>query len=385
MNIAFLSNTDSSLYLFRLPVMQALLEKGHTIYAICPKGDKNQALRDGGFIVVNYEMSRKSLNPFRELKTIKSIYGAIKDLKLDLLHTFTVKPNIYGTFAAKYAKIPVILNLIEGLGSFYASNSIKNMVVRIAIEKLYKIVFKLSNGCIFVNSDDPQYLIDKKIIPQSRASVIKSVGIDTELFNMENFTKERLEEIKEKNGLKNKVVVFMAARAIWDKGIREFYEACEIVRAKYPHVEFVFVGDIDSGNHTCANREFLQGGSVKWLGHRDDMLELTAISDIYVLPSFYKEGIPRTLLEAASMSKPIVTTDTVGCKEVVDDGENGFLVPIKDARSLADKIEILVNDKELMDKMGQKSRKKALKEFELKKVVKQYLELYEKMLPKDKK
>jgi N,N'-diacetylbacillosaminyl-diphospho-undecaprenol alpha-1,3-N-acetylgalactosaminyltransferase len=363
--------------------MRSLLKKGHSVYAICPYGDKNRALRDNGFIVINYEMSRKSLNPFKELKTIKSIYEAIKDLELDLLHTFTVKPNIYGTFAAKMAKVPVILNLVEGLGSFYVSNSVKNRVVRVVIEKLYKIVFLLSNRCVFVNSDDPKYLIDKKIIPQHKTTIIKSVGIDTTLFDMKNFTKEQLEQIKDKNALKDKIVVLMVARAIWDKGVREFYEACEILKAKYPHAEFVFAGNTDEGNHTCANKDFLNSGCVKWLGRRDDMVELTAISDIYVLPS-YREGIPRTLLEAESMSKPIVTTDTVGCRDVVDDGVNGFLVPIKDAKKLADKIEVLIKDEKLRSKMGAEGRKKALKEFELSKVVREYLELYKKYL-RDKK
>jgi N,N'-diacetylbacillosaminyl-diphospho-undecaprenol alpha-1,3-N-acetylgalactosaminyltransferase len=384
MKIAFLSNTDYSLYLFRLPIMQALLKKGHSIYAICPNGDKNQALKESGFIVINYEMSRKSLNPFRELKTIKSIYEAIKDLHLDLIHTFTVKPNIYGTLAAKAAKIPVILNLVEGLGSFYVTNSAKNIAVRIVIEKLYKIVFWLSSGCVFVNNDDPKYLIDKKIIPRHKAVIIKSVGIDTALFDMKNFTKERLEQIKEMNGFKGKMVVLMVARAIWDKGIREFYEAGKIIKAKYPDVEFIFAGDTDEGNHTCANKDFLNNGSVKWLGRRDDIVELTAISDIYVLPS-YREGIPKTLLEAASMSKPIVTTDTVGCRDVVDDGVNGFLMPIKDSKKLADKIELLIKDEKLRFKMGAEGRKKALGEFELKKVVKRYLELYEKMFLRIKK
>jgi N,N'-diacetylbacillosaminyl-diphospho-undecaprenol alpha-1,3-N-acetylgalactosaminyltransferase len=384
MKIAFLSNTDYSLYLFRLPIMLSLLQKGHEVYAICPNGDKNQALRESGFVVINYEMSRKSLDPFKELKTIKNIYNAIKDLQLDLIHTFTVKPNIYGTFAAKAAKIPVILNLVEGLGSFYATNSIKNIIVRVVIEKLYKVIFWLSNGCVFVNSDDPKYLINKKIIPQDKTVIIKSVGIDTALFNMENFTKERLEEIKKTNKLKGKTVVLMVARAIWDKGVREFYEAGKIVKTKYPQAEFVFVGDTDEGNHTCADKDFLNNGFVKWLGRRDDIAELTAISDIYVLPS-YREGIPRTLLEACSMSKPIVTTDTVGCQDVVDDGVNGFLVPIKDSKKLADKIEILIKDEKLRSKMGINGRKKALQEFEVKKVIKQYLELYEKMFLRIKK
>jgi len=253
--------------------------------------------------------------------------------------------------------------------------------VRFVIERLYKIVFKRSQACVFVNSDDPHYLIEKNIIPQNKVVIIKSVGIDTAAFSMEHFTPERLGQIRAENGLSGKIVVLMVARAIWDKGIREFYEACDIIKAKYENVEFVFVGDIDEGNHTCASREFLLQGGVKWLGHRDDIIDLTAISDIYVLPS-YREGLPRVLLEAASMSKPIITTNSVGCKEVVDEGKNGFLIPVKDAAALAEKVEILIKDRELMLKMGANSRKKALKEFELNKVVKQYLELYKKCYEK---
>jgi N,N'-diacetylbacillosaminyl-diphospho-undecaprenol alpha-1,3-N-acetylgalactosaminyltransferase len=373
----FLSHLDLNLYLFRTPIMRELLRRGDKVYAICPKGDKNQALRELGCEVINYEIDRKGLNPFNEKKSIDNIYHALKDLHLDVLHTFTAKPNIYGTFAAHRAGIPIILNLVEGLGSFYVKNSFKNILIRTVMERLYARAFKISNGCVFVNSDDPSYMIRKKIISENKVKIIKSVGVDTQKFSMENYSDEAIRQIKQKNNLTDKRVVLMVARAIWDKGVREYYESSKTLKQKYPDVECLLIGGTDRGNPSCASEEFLNTGDVRWLGHRDDIAELTAICDIYVLPSFYREGLPATLMEAAAMSKPIVTTDTVGCKEVVDEGVNGFLVPIKDPKALTQKIEILLNDENLRITMGQKGREKALREFDVTKVVQHYMEYYE--------
>lgn len=378
-NIGFLSHLDRNLYHFRAPIMKALLKEGYNVYAICPKGDKNKALEDFGVEVINYEINRKSINPLNEVVSIYNIYKALKDLHLDLLHTFTAKPNIYGTFAAKKANIPIVLNLVEGLGSFYVSDTLKNILIRKIMEFLYKKTFKLSNGCVFVNADDPKYMLSHNIINREKIVVIRSVGVDTDKFNISKFSSRKIQTIREKNHLDNKIVVLMVARAIWDKGIREYYEACEIIKQKYSNVEFLLAGDTDEGNHSCASVEFLKNGDVKWLGYRDDIVELTAISDICVLAS-YREGLPATLMEAASMGKPIVTTDSIGCREVVDDGINGFLVPIKDSNSLADKINILIENEGLRKSMGEKSRQKAIREFDINIVVKKYLQLYENFL-----
>ena len=376
---AFLSHLDLNLYFFRAPIMQELLNKGYRVYAICPKGDKNQALKEIGCEVVNYEIDRKSLNPLSEKKSIENIYKAIKDLNIDILHTFTAKPNIYGTFAAKQAGIPVVLNLVEGLGSFYVKDSMKNIVVRNIMERLYKKAFKLSDGCVFVNTSDSEYMLKKRLIKKEKVKIIKSVGVDTEKFSMQNYSEKKLLKIKKNLKTENKVVVLMVARAIWDKGIKEYYDAADILKLKYENVAFLLAGGTDEGNHSCANEEFLKNGHVKWLGQRGDIADITAVSDIYVLPS-YREGLPATLMEASSMAKPIVTTDTFGCKDVVDDGVNGFLVPVRDAKTLAKKIEILIQNENLRINMGQKALEKAQNEFDVRKVVKQYMEYYEKFI-----
>ncbi|CAA6820041.1 MAG: Alpha-1,3-N-acetylgalactosamine transferase PglA (EC [uncultured Sulfurovum sp.] len=374
MRIAFLSHLDLNLYLFRLPIMKKMLEEGHTVYVICPRGDKFDLFAFYGIEAIEYKIQRSSLNPLKELKTIYNIYRAIKTLKLDILHTFTAKPNIYGTFAGKMAKVPTIINLVEGLGSFYIENTFKNIVVRILIEKLYKLVFILSDRVIFVNSDDPKYLESKGIISSLKIKIIKSVGIDSDEFSPDNVSEEKIDTLKKELDIENKIVVLMVARAIWHKGVGEFYEAARLL-SKYEKVQFVLVGDTDDGNPSSVDKVFLKRGYVLWLGHRDDILELTGMSDIYVLPS-YREGVPRTLLEAASMAKPIVTTNTVGCREVVIDGYNGFLVSIKNSQALSNKIEILINETDKRKVMGENGRILVTKEFDVNEVVKQYVELY---------
>ncbi len=382
MTIAFLSHLDLNLYLFRLPIMKKLVEEGHKVYAVCPRGDKFDLFTEDGIEAVAYEIERSSLNPFKELKAIYNIYRAIKPLKLDMLHTFTAKPNIYGTLAGKMAKVPTIINLVEGLGSFYIEDTRKNIAVRTVIEKLYKLVFVMSDKVVFVNSDDPEYLESQGVIKESQIKIIKSVGIDTKEFNPKCVSVETIDTLKKSLNIENKTVVLMVARAIWHKGVREFYEASALL-SNYKDVQFILVGDIDDGNPSSVNKVFLNSGDVLWLGHRDDVLELTAMSDIYVLPS-YREGVPRTLLEAASMAKPIITTNTVGCREVVKNGKNGFLVPVRDSKLLAKNIEILVNDLNERKIMGENGRILAIKEFDVKQVVKQYLELYKQLSKREK-
>jgi len=361
--IGFLSHLDLNLYLFRAPIIKKLLGKGHKVYAICPKGDKNKALKDLGCEVINYEISRKGLNPFAELMTIKKIFDVISPLNLDILQNFTAKPNIYGSIAGKKANIPLVCNAVTGLGSFYIDDSFKSKAVKSIMNILYKFANSKADYSIFQNSDDMQYFIDNRFVETSKALLIKSSGIDTEEFKSKS------------NNSKEKVNVLMIARAIWHKGIKEYYEAAGLL--KDLNVCFTLIGDTDEHNPSCADKEFLQSGNVKWLGHRDDIKAQIELCDIFVLPSFYGEGVPRTLLEAASMGKPIVTTNNVGCKEVVDDEVNGFLVPIKDSLALAGKIKRLVGNENLRKSFGKASRRKAIKEFDVNVVVEQYLRLYD--------
>ena len=361
----FLSHLDLNLYLFRLPIMVELLKHDYIVYAICPRGDKFDEFAKYGVKAIEYKIQRQSLNPFKELKTIQNIYHVVKPLELDILQNFTAKPNIYGSIVGYLAKVPLVVNAVTGLGSFYISKSKKAKAVKAVMELLYKESNKRADFCIFQNSDDRAYFIQSGLVHEQKAILIKSSGIDTKKFQPSS----------EKRVSNTPIVVLMIARAIWHKGIAEYYGAAEILKDE--NIKFVLIGDTDEGNVSCANEQFLKSGNVTWLGHRDDIKEQIEACDIFVLPS-YREGVPRTLLEASSLAKPIVTTNTVGCREVVDDGYNGFLVPVGDKKLLAKRIKELTNNQDLAKSMGKNGRIKAMKEFDITIVVNKYLELYDK-------
>ncbi|WP_025209244.1 N,N'-diacetylbacillosaminyl-diphospho-undecaprenol alpha-1,3-N-acetylgalactosaminyltransferase [Hippea sp. KM1] len=365
MKIAFLSHLDLNLYLFRLPIMKELVKKGHRVYAIAPKGEFLEKFLECGITPVNYEIERQSLNPFKELKTLKLIRSIVHDISPDILHTFMHKPNIYGNLTG--AKN--IVNTITGLGSFFIHDDIKSVGVRVLIEALYKCTSSRTKRIVFQNRDDLDHFVNKGIIPEEKAVLIKGSGIDTKAFEPMPKNKKLIKEL----GLGDKPVVLMVARVIRDKGVEEYIKAAELLKDR---AYFLYAGEIDRGNKNA----FIPGWkNINYLGFRSDIKELLSICDIFVLPS-YREGIPRTLLEAASMEKPIVTTDTVGCKEVVDNGVNGFLVPVKDSKALAEKIEFLIDNPEIRKEFGKRGREKVLKEFDVKIVVEQYLRLYNEIL-----
>lgn len=363
MTFGFLSHLDLNLWLFRLPIMQELIRRGHTVYAICPEGEKSGSFAAHGIVHIPYTITRSSLNPFQELRAIRAIYDAIKPLNLDILHSFTAKPNIYGAIAGRLAKVPRIINLVEGLGSFYLENDLKSRMVRNLIEALYRQTFKLADTVMFVNSDDPAYLIAKKIIDPAKVFVIKGVGIDTTAWSPLP---------KEDDWLR----VTMVARAIRHKGVHEFVEASEILGKKYPNVSFQFVGSPDPGNPSSVTEAFMQSRPhLHYLGHQENIRHILSQSDIFVLPS-YREGLPRTSMEAMSMGIPIVTTDVVGCRETVENNVNGFIVPPQNAKALAEAIEKLLLDSSLRLQMGEAGRKKSLREFDIRTIVDKHLEVY---------
>ena len=362
MKIAFLSHLDLNLYLFRLPIMVELLKRNYRVFAVCPKGEYFEKFKDFGVIAVDYEIERNSLNPFKELKTICSIKNSINKINADILHTFMHKPNIYGNLTGHKKRI----NTVTGLGSFFVHNNAKSKIVRKIIEFLYKMTTKDTKAIVFQNGDDYKYFIEKNIVSKDKAVVIRSSGIDTEMFNP---APKPINLIKKFDLDLQKPIILMIARVIKDKGVLEYIEAAEILKEK---AQFVYVGDVDKGNKNAFLPDWK---SVKWLGFQKNIKEIIAMSDIVTLPS-YREGVPRTLLEAGSMGKPLVTTDVTGCREVVKNNFNGFLVPARNPIELAKAIEKLINNKQLREQFGKNSREYIKKNFDIKIVVSKYLELY---------
>lgn len=343
--------------------MLELKRLGHTPVAIAPEGEYLKKIREAGIECAPYEIERKSLNPLKEIRAIQNIYETIKPLNLDILHTFTAKPNIYGTIAAKLAKIPKIINLVEGLGSFYLEDDPKSRAVRWIIESLYKRIFRLSNAVMFVNSDDSAYMIQKGIIAKERVVRINGVGIDTKEWSRQKEAPEPL-------------TVVMVARLIRHKGVIEYLQAASELKKAYPAVRFVYVGGEDFGNHSSLKKEIFDSfKGVEYLGERSDIKEILEGAHIFALPS-YREGLPRTVLEAMSMRLAVVGADACGTRDVVRDGVNGLLVLAKDAQALKEAIEKLITNGALRKKLSDKAREICEKEYDIKPIVKAHLRAY---------
>ena len=383
LKIALVSNTDFSLYNFRMGIIEGFLEKGYKVYIVCPYGEYVEKLKNKGIKYSPIDVDRKGTNPIEDLKLLWQLYRIFRREKFDIVHNFTIKPNIYGNIAAKLAKIPIIINSVTGLGYVFTGKGLKNNILKRIVVSLYKIAFKFSNKVIFQNMDDLELFKKYKIIDKNRSVLIKGSGVNTEKFSLQNVDKAGIEKLYDELGISQhcpSAIVTLITRLIWHKGIREFVEAARILKGKYPDTLFLLVGPIDKGNPAAVSKDYIEkaekGGVVKYIGSRDDIREILYISDVVTLPS-YREGIPKVLLEAMSMEKPIVTTDSIGCREVVEEGKNGFLVPAKNSKALAEAIERLIENKELRKRFGKYGREKVLREFDERIVVKKTIKVYE--------
>lgn len=372
MRIGFLSHSGMSIYHFRMPIIRALKARGDEVLVIVPKDDYTLKLENLGLKLVIYELSRNSVNPFIVLKDFLYLRRLLKTLNLDLIQTAAHKSNTLGVIAAKCAKIPRIFALVEGLGSFYISEDFKSLLVRLNINLLYKISFKFAHKFIFVNSSDAEFMRGLGL-KSEKVCVIKSVGINLKKFfpfELSLTVKERFfKEFK----MPQKPMVLMIARTLWHKGIKEFYEAAELLKDK---ANFALVGGRDE-NPSCASLEFLTSGCVFYLGTREDIAFLLNLCDIFVLPS-YKEGFPVTVLEAKACAKPCVVSDCEGCVEAIQNGFDGILAKMRDSSDLAEKIDLLLGDERLRINLGQNAFKDAL-QYDENFIARRYLELYDEM------
>ncbi|WP_428353523.1 glycosyltransferase family 4 protein [Methyloprofundus sp.] len=358
--IAIVINTSWNIYNFRLGLMQALQEEGYRIIAIAPTDSYSPMIEALGFEFHNITMNNKGTNPLEELKLIWAFCQLYKKLKPDVLLHYTIKPNIYGAIAARLNGIPVISN-ISGLGTVFLNDKLSSKIARY----LYRVFLHIPKVVFFQNKDDRALFIDLKLVAESKADVIQGSGIDITKFSP---------HARKKN---NKAFSFLfIARLVKDKGLMEYLEAAKIIKSKYPEVQFDVLGAFYPGNPTAITEKEMMSwqrdGIVNYLGTSDDVESIISQTDCVVLPS-YREGLARVLLEAAIMSKPIVTTDVPGCRDVVVDGENGFLCQVRNVQDLADQMEKMIKlDESERGLMGQKGREKVIAEFDEKYVLVKY-------------
>ncbi len=326
---------------------------------VSPPGSYGEKIIEEGFRWIPLQMERGSLNPLAELKTIWRIFQIYKSVNPDIVHHFTIKCVVYGGIAARFARIKGVVSAVTGLGYVFISPNSSIRLLRPLVCQLLKRAIGGSNRrLILQNSDDKQLFLSLNIIEKKNVHIIPGSGINTQVFN----PSRKNEDIE---GSLPKVV--FAARLLWDKGVDEFVEAAKILWAAGIKAEFIIAGDPDPGNPAAIPDEVIKEWQllpgVTFLGHVDEIVELFSNAYMAVLPS-YREGLPRSLIEAAAIGCPIVTTDVPGCKDVVEHGVNGFIVPSRDSMALSEAIGQLLLDEKMAKKMGKMGRIKVLKEFD---------------------
>ena len=355
-NIAIVSNTSWYVYNFRKGLLQKLIDNGYHVFAIAPKDKFVLEIELLGCTFIELtNVNNKGKNPLQDILLTLELRKIFIANNLDFCFLFTPKINIYGCIAIKFTSIKAVAT-INGLG--FVFNEDQHKWLKFTVKKLYTIAFKNLKAVIFQNKDDKDYFLHFKIISdQQQIIVVKGSGA-----NLCEFDQKKT--FKNNNGL----VFLLSARLIKEKGIYEYFQAAKNLKKKYPTVTFALLGlqaDNPSSIPLSVIKEMHQQKIIDYWGGTDNMSNILNNVDVMVLPSYYREGIPKILIEALAKGLPVITTDNVGCKETVDDGNNGFLIEIKNAGALEDAMEkMILMSSEQLAAMGKCSRKKAEKEFD---------------------
>jgi glycosyltransferase involved in cell wall biosynthesis len=368
--VCLVANTDWYLYNFRLALAKELRSVGWDVVMISPPGLYVSKFAEEGFRWVEWQVDRRGLNIYHEVKSILRLARIYSKEHPLLAHHHTIKPVIYGSFAARIRKVPCIVNSITGLGYLFLHSGWQGKVLRAFVLPLYRMALKQHNiRVIFENAVDRNFFLHNHLIHESQSSIIEGVGVDVDRY----LPQPEVEGVP---------LVVMPTRLIWDKGVGELVDAARILHKRLS-IRIALVGMPDPGNPTNIDetqlQEWIAEGLVEYWGFRLDMDEVYHQAHIVCLPS-YREGLPTVLIEAAAAGRPIVASDVPGCCEVVDQGENGLLVPPGDPGALAEALALLAEDSALRHKMGAAGRLKAVNQFANNKVIAATLKVYSDLL-----
>jgi len=351
--IIIVANTTWNIYNFRLNIIHKFLREGHEVIVMAPV-DKfifyTETLPQVQHIPVRH-LHRDSVNPFQDIKLFFEFIKLYRQYKPDLVLHYTVKPNIFGGFAARLLGIPSIA-VVTGLGFSLIHEGWINVVTRL----LYKFSLPYHRKVIFENKDDKKLFEKERLVSPSRSMSIKGCGVDTKAFSPNG------------DGRKEGIITFtFIGRLLYDKGVREFIEAAQLIKSN-DHIRFWLVGEIDKENPSSVRNEdlmkWIRDPKIHYHGATENIRNFIEKSDCIILPS-YREGMPRVIMEAMAMERPVITTDTAGCRETVDENINGYLVPVRDSEALAKAMNTFIDlDTESRIKMGKAGRIKVMKEFD---------------------
>lgn len=373
--IAIISHFAPSLLGFRGPLIRDLVATGAKVYALAPDFDDNlrEQVRNLGAEPIDYSLSRTGMNPFRDILDAFRLAALLRRLRPDVTLGYTIKPVIYGTIAAWLARVPRRVAMITGLGYLFtpsgASSSWSRTLLRTTVLKLYTFALAKVDRVIFQNPDDLKEFTDAGVVSQDKAVNAGGTGVD-------------LQEWPLSPPVTKPVTFLLAARLLREKGICEYVEAARTIKARYPEVRFILLGGLDTNPGGISRdeiRAWVEEGVVEWPGHVP-VKPWFAQASVYVLPSYYREGVPRSTQEAMAMGRPVITTDAPGCRETVEHGVNGFLVPPRDVEALVGAMERFIKEPALIETMGKESRRLAEERFDVRKVNARLMEF---IMPKD--
>ena len=368
--VTIVYNTAIYVYKFRMNLIKKLQDKGYHIVVMAPYDSYVEKLKSHGIEHYDIQMSQYGMNPIKEIVTLYQYWKAFKNIRPVLSLHYTIKPNIYANIAALFSNTPVINN-IAGAGKAFADN---NKPLTFLIENLFKFALSASNKVFFQNNDDMNLFLKHKLVSKEKSERIPGSGVDLNKFTVPK---------TEKNN--NEIVFLFIGRLLIQKGIRDYLEAASNIKNEYKNIKFLIVGeheDYEDYIETNILNNYCDGTTIAYLGRisPDKMPEILNGSDCVVLPSYYREGVPRSLLEAAATGKPIITTNSVGCKEVVDEGYNGFKCNPKDIQCITNAMKKLIEmPKEKRIAMGNNGRLKMEKEFDENYVLDRYMKAISKI------
>jgi glycosyltransferase involved in cell wall biosynthesis len=366
--ILYLVANDAYFLSHRLPVALAAKEKGFNIIVAAKDTGFGKDIEKHGFKFIPLKkLERGGLNPFKDFFALKEILSIYKKETPNIVHHVAMKPVLYGSIAAWFCNVPFVINALTGLGYLFISNAIMAKIIRTGIVFIFKWLFSKKQFCLILqNRDDLKFF--KQRMPKASIEMIKGSGVDVDEFKPG--TKKQNEDIK----------IALVARMLWDKGIQEAMHAMRILKNKGIKADLYLYGDPDPENPKSIDvnqlEQWEKEGLCYWKGHVKNIAKIYQGSDIALLPS-YREGLPKSLIEAAACGLPIITTDVPGCREVVEEGVNGYLVPLKDHEIMAERLEQLITSEMLRTKLGNKSRQKAEQEFSKSIIVKETFKVYQ--------
>lgn len=366
-------NVDWFFLSHRKDIALAAQNNGWDVTIVTADTGKLKDIQALGLRTVNLPMSRSGMNLFEELKTLIFLRKLYQREQPNVVHHVGMKTILWGTLAAKFAKVNGVVNAISGLGGFFAEDN-KGLLARI-LPKVLKFSHNKKNLlCIFQNNEDKGLYIKNGIIKEEQARFIKGSGV-----HLDEFCYAPEPTV-------GKIRVILTARMIMEKGVFILTEAAEKLRSKYEDkAEFLLVGGIDDHPGAITEEQLdkvCDGRYIQWLGYRTDVKELLQSSHIVAFPSYYMEGLPKSLIEADAIGRPVITCNSVGCKEAVIDGYNGYLIPTKNVNSLVEKLDILLSDAALRQEMGRNSRKYAEENFSIDVVIERHLKINNELISK---